>query len=53
MAKIHKSFLSTIIRQEKDWVSFDPQSQTLSGEDSTWIDNRLEIPPVVDFFFSF
>ena len=34
---------------------FDPRSQTLSGEDSTWIVDRLEIPRVVDcfIFFSF
>ena len=34
----------------------DPQSQTLSGEDSTWMVDRLEIPRVVDcfiFFFPF
>ena len=35
----------------KNWVSFDPRSQTLSGEDSTWMVDRLEIPRVVDFFF--
>ena len=35
MAKIYESFLSTIIPQGKNWVSFDPRSQTLSGEDST------------------
>ena len=53
MAKIYESFLSTIIPQEKNWVSFDPRSQTLSGEDSTWMVDRLEIPRVVDFFFLF
>ena len=52
MAKIYESFLSTIIAQRKNWVSFDPRSQTLSGEDSTWMVDRLEIPRVVDFFFS-
>ena len=51
MAKIYESFLSTIIPQGKNWVSFDPRSQTLSGEDSTWMVDRLEIPRVVDFFF--
>ena len=51
MAKIYESFLSTIIPQGKNWVSFDPRSQTLSGEDSTWMVDRLEIPHVVDFFF--
>ena len=53
MAKIYESFLSTIILQGKNWVSFDPRSQTLSGEGSAWMVDRLEIPRVVDFFFSF
>ena len=53
MAKIYESFLSTIIPQGKNWVSFDPRSQTLSGEDSTWMVDRLEIPRVVDTFFFF
>ena len=53
MAKIYESFLSTIIPQGKNWVSFDPRSQTLSSEDSTWMVDRLEIPPVVEFFFLF
>ena len=51
MAKIYESFLSTIIPQGKNWVSFDPRSQTLSGEDSTWMVDRLEMPRVVAFFF--
>ena len=53
IAKIYESFLSTIIPQGKNWVSFDPRSQTLSGEDSTWMVDRLEIPRVVDFFFDY
>ena len=53
MAKIYESFLSTIIPQGKNSVSFGPRSQTLSGEDSTWMVDRLEIPRVVDFFFLF
>ena len=53
MAKIYESFLSTITPQGKNGVSFDPRSQTLSGEDSTWMVDRLEIPRVVDFFFFF
>ena len=53
MAKIYESFLSTIIPQGKNWVSFDPRTQTLSGEDSTWMVDRLEIPRVVDFFFDY
>ena len=51
MAKIYESFLSTIIPQGKNWVSFDQRSQILSGEDSTWMVDRLEIPRVVDFLF--
>ena len=53
MAKIYESFLSTIKPQGKSWVSFDPRSQTLLGENSTWMVDRLEIPRVVDFFFLF
>ena len=51
MAKIYESFLSTIKPQGKNWVSFDPRSQTLSGEDSAWMVDHLEIPPGVDLFF--
>ena len=50
IANIHQRFLSTIIPQKKDRDSFDPRSQTLSGEDSTWMVDRLEIPRVVDSF---
>ena len=50
MAKIYERFLSTIKPQGKNWVSFDPRSQTLLGEDSTWMVDRLEIPRVVVFF---
>ena len=51
MAKIYERSLSTIIAHEKFRVSFDPRSQTRSGEESTWKGDRLEITPVVDFFF--
>ena len=51
MAKIYQRSLSTIIAQGKFRDSFDPRSQTLSGEDSTWKGDRLEIPRVVDCFF--
>ena len=51
MAKIHQSFLSTIIPQEKDLDSFDPRSQILSGKESTRMVDRLVIPRVVDCFF--
>ena len=53
MAKIYSHSLSTIIPHGKDWFAFDPPSQTRSGEDSTWMVNRLEIPRVVHFFFNY
>ena len=53
MAKIYERSLSTIIAQEKFMVSFDPRSQTRSGEESTWKGDRLEISRVVDCFFCF
>ena len=53
MAKIYERSLSTIIAHEKFRVSFDPQSQTRSGEESNWKGDRLEITRVVDFFFFF
>ena len=53
MAKIYSRSLSTIIPQGKDWFLFDPPSQTQSGENSTWMVNRLEIPRVVHFFFHY
>ena len=46
MAKIYERCLSTIIPQGKDRESFDPRRQTLSGEDSTWMVDRLEKPRV-------
>ena len=51
MAKIYERSLSTIIAQGKFRDSFDPRSQTLSGEESTWKGDRLEIPWVVNCFF--
>ena len=51
MAKIYERSLSTIIAHEKFRVSFDPRSQTRSGEESTWKGDRLEITCVVDCFF--
>ena len=53
MAKIYERSLSTIIAQGKFRDLFDPASQTLSGEESTWKGDRLEIPYVVDCFFFF
>ena len=51
MAKIYERSLSTIMAHEKFRVSFDPRSQTRSGEESTWKGDRLEITRVVDCFF--
>ena len=51
MAKIYECSLSKIIAQGKFRDSFDPRSQTRSGEESTWKGDRLEITRVVDFFF--
>ena len=51
MAKIYERSLSTIIAQGKFRDSFDPRSQTLSGEENTWKGDHLEIPCVVDCFF--
>ena len=53
MAKIYERSLSTIMAQGKFRDSFDPGSQTLSGEESTWKGDRLEITRVVEFFFFF
>ena len=53
MAKIYERSLSTIIAQEKFRVSFDPRSQTRSGEESTLNGDRLEITRVVDCLFFF
>ena len=51
MAVIYERSLSRIIAQGMFRDSFDPQSQTLSGEESTWKGDRLEITRVVDCFF--
>ena len=51
MAKIYERSLSTIMAQGKFMDSFDLRSQTLSGEESTWKGDRLEITRVVDCFF--
>ena len=53
MAKIYERSMSTIIAQGKFRDSFDPQSQTRSGEESTWKGDRLEITCVVDCIFFF
>ena len=51
MAKIYERSLSTIKAQGKFRVSFDPRSQTRSGEEGTWKGDRLEITRVVECFF--
>ena len=51
MAKIYERSLSTNIAQGKFRDSFDPQSQTRLGEESTWKGDRLEITRVEDCFF--
>ena len=51
MAKIYARPLSRIMAQGKFRDSFDPRSQTRSGEESTWKGDRLEIPCVVEYFF--
>ena len=53
MAKIYERSLSTIIAQGTFRDSFDPGSQTRSGEESTRKGDRLEITCVVDCFFFF
>ena len=53
MGKIYERSLSAIIAQGKFRDSFDPRSQTRSGEESTWKGDRLEITRVVDCFFFF
>ena len=51
MVKIYERSLSTIIAQGKFRDSFDPRSQTRSGEESTLKGDRLEITRIVDCFF--
>ena len=54
MAKIYERSSCTIIPQGNEKDSSDPRSQTLSGEDSTWMVDRPDIAGVLDcFFFSF
>ena len=52
-ARIYERSLSTIMAQGKFRDSFHPQSQTRSGEESTWKGDRLEITRVVECFFFF
>ena len=48
-----KVFCLRSYHSERTGSRLIPLSQTLSGEDSTWMVDRLEIPRVVDFFFFF
>ena len=52
-ARIYERSLSKIMAQGKFRDSFDPPSQTLSGEESTWKGDRLDIPYLVDCFVFF
>ena len=51
MAKIYERLLSTNVTQEKRRDSFDLRNVNLSGEDSIWMANRLEIPRIIHCFF--
>ena len=52
MGKIYERLLSRIIyHRKKNGVSFDPESQTLSGEDSTLLVDGVELSRIVDFLF--
>ena len=51
MAKIYERSSCTIIPQGNEKDSSDPRSQTLSGEDSTWMVDRPDIAGVLDCFF--
>ena len=53
MAKIYERSLSTIIAQGKFRDSFDPRSQTLSGEESTWKGDPPGNTSRCRLFFSF
>ena len=51
MAEIYQRLLSTNIVRGKRRHSFDPQLVTLLGKDSICMDNLLETPRVIVFFF--
>ena len=53
MAKIYERLRSTNILREKRGESFDPQRESLLGEDSICMVNLLEIPRVIVFFSYF
>ena len=43
MAKIYERLLSSNIQQEKSWDWFDHRGQNLSGEDSNFVVEHLQI----------
>ena len=51
MVKIYERVLSTNILREKKQDSFDPQRENLFEEDSICMNNLLETPQVIVFFF--
>ena len=51
MAKVYERLLSTNILRGKRLDSFDPQRENLLGEGGICMDNLLEIPRVIVFFF--
>ena len=51
MAKIYERLLSTNILRERRRDSFDPQPESLLGEDSICMVNLLGTPRVIVFFF--
>ena len=51
MAKIYERLLSTNILREKRRDSFAPKRENLLGEGSICMDNLLEIPRGIVFFF--
>ena len=53
MAKIYERLLSANILRENRPNSFDPQRETLLGEDSICMVNLLGTPRVIVFFFFF
>ena len=53
MAKIYERLLSKNIPREKRQDSFDPQRINLLGEDSIYMDNLVEIPQKLVFFFCY
>ena len=53
MAKMYEHCFLRSYHTEKNPDSLDPRSQTLSGEDSTWMVGFLEIYRIVDCLFTY